>query len=407
MMKNWRSEDRKHDPPFYSIVLIKMRIKQPQLPVPDQDALEASATLMSSVVQYIQQHDNWISFAQYMEQVLYTPSLGYYSGGATKLGQSGDFTTAPLITSLFGRTLATVIAAIMQQTTQVIYEFGAGSGKLAKDILDELKRTNQLPDTYYIIELSGQLRAQQQQLLVAYPMVKWLDQLPDEINGCVIGNEVLDAMPVQLVVKTAQGWMERGVSVEDNRFMWMDRSIDQTLVNAIPDAELLPVGYVTELHRAAEQFMQTISSLCAKGKGSAAIWIDYGFPAHEYYLHDRHMGTLMCHYRHFAHDDPFYLPGLQDITAHVNFSLMAYTAFRQQLDVLWYGNQASFLLGAGIGEQLLAIGPDNHQTYLPESRAVQKLISPAEMGELFKVLVIGHQVTLSNAIMHYDRTDRL
>lgn len=386
----------------------KMRMMQPQLPEPSPDAKQSSDALKQFIIQEIQQQPHhWISFARYMELVLYTPVLGYYSGGATKLGQSGDFTTAPEITSLFGATLARVVADVMQQTSPVIYEFGAGTGKLAKDILDALRAEDRLPETYYIMELSGQLRARQQALLADYPIVKWLDALPDQINGCVIGNEVLDAMPVQMVVKTEQGWQERGVSVAADQFVLSDKATDQALLAAIPDADTLPVGYVTELHDAEQQFMTTIAKLCAKGSGSAALWIDYGFPAREYYLQDRHMGTLMCHYRHFAHDDPFYLPGLQDITAHVNFTLMAYTAFHAGLEVIWYGNQASFLIGAGIGDVLLALNPEQSKTYLPESRAVQKLISPAEMGELFKILMVGQGVTLSSDLMRYDRTDRL
>lgn len=378
----------------------------PELPIPSADAMAASEALKQHIIQEIQHHQ-WISFARYMALVLYTPVLGYYSGGATKLGQSGDFTTAPEITSLFGTTLARIVVNVMQQTSPLIYEFGAGTGKLAKDILDALKDKNQLPDTYYIIELSGQLKAQQQRLLADYPMVKWLDQLPDKIEGCVIGNEVLDAMPVQLVVKTEQGWMERGVVFKNNQFMFEDRPLASPSVEAIPDADNLPLGYVTELHQEEQQFIQTIAQLCLAGKGGAALWIDYGFPAHEYYVADRHMGTLMCHYRHFAHADPFYLPGLQDVTAHVNFTLMAHTAFEQGLDILWYGNQASFLLGAGISDELLELGPENSKVYLPASRAVQKLLSPAEMGELFKVLVMGHQVKLPASVMHYDRTHHL
>lgn len=385
-----------------------MRMMQPQLPEPSPDAIQSSNALTQRIVQEIQQQSHhWISFARYMELVLYTPVFGYYSGGTTKLGQSGDFTTAPEITSLFGATLARVVADVMQQTTSVIYEFGAGTGKLAKDMLDALHITNQLPNHYYIVELSAELRDRQQAMLADYPMVTWLDALPDQINGCVVGNEVLDAMPVQVVIKTEQGWKERGVTLNEGQFVWADREMDQSLIASIPDEATLPIGYITELHYAEQQFMQTVSQLCKKGTGSAAIWIDYGFPAREYYLADRHMGTLMCHYRHFAHDDPFYLPGLQDITAHVNFTLMAYTAFETGLDVIWYGNQASFLMGAGITELLLTLDPEQSKVYLPESRAVQKLVSPAEMGELFKVLVVGHGVTLPAKVMHFDRTERL
>lgn len=380
---------------------------RPQLPVPSADALQASEALKQHIMQEIHHHHGWISFAHYMDLVLYTPTLGYYSGGSTKLGQSGDFTTAPEISSLFGTTLAQIAAHVMQQTVPVMTEFGAGTGKLAFDLLTELKQLGQLPQTYYIVEVSGQLRAQQQKMLQDFPMVVWLDQLPSALSGCVIGNEVLDAMPARLVIKTEHGWAERGVGVKDGQLFYHNHAMHQHDVAQIPDADSLPIGYETEIHERAAQFMQTIGDLIQQGLGAAALWIDYGFPAHEYYCEDRSMGTLMCHYRHYAHSDPFYLPGLQDITAHVDFTHMASMAVSAGADVLWYATQAAFLFGSGIGDILLRTSPEDALSYLPQARAVQKLTSPAEMGELFKVLMIGKHVVLPESIMHFDRSHRL
>ncbi len=381
---------------------------QLQLPEPAAEALAASDTLRQHIANDIRVHDGWISFARYMELVLYTPQWGYYSGGAAKLGAEGDFTTAPEITPLFGATLAHFAADLMAQTDFAMLEFGAGTGKLAFDILTELAAAGCLPKTYAILELSGQLRAQQQETLRTFPQVVWLDRLPQAFTGVIIGNEVLDAMPVNLVVRTHTGWMERGVVLNDaGQFMFGDRACEPALVAQIPLAENVPVGYITEVHPVAAGFMQSVAHMINQGSGAAAIFVDYGFPAHEYYFDERNTGTLMCHYRHHAHTDPFYLPGLQDITAHVDFTAMAMAAANAGLDVLGYTSQAGFLLGAGIGKLLLRTSPDDAKTYLPQSRAVQKLTSPAEMGELFKVLSVGKAVAWPEHQLPYDRTHRL
>jgi SAM-dependent MidA family methyltransferase len=381
---------------------------QLQLPEPAAEAQSASDRLYAHISDEIRAHDGWISFARYMELVLYTPQWGYYSGGAAKLGPDGDFTTAPEISPLFGATLAHLATDLMAQTDFCLLEFGAGTGKLAYDILTELDNAGRLPKTYAIIELSAQLRAQQQAKLASFPQVVWLDHLPESFTGVIIGNEVLDAMPVNLVVRTATGWDERGVALDgEGRFVYADRACDDHLVAQIPDADSIAVGYLTEVHPVASGFMQSVAEMIDRGNGAAAIFIDYGFPAHEYYFDERNTGTLMCHYRHHAHTDPFYLPGLQDITAHVDFTAMALVAAQAGLDVLGYTSQAGFLLGAGIGELLLRTSPEDAKNYLPQSRAVQKLISPAEMGELFKVLAVGKNVQWPDHQLSHDRTHRL
>jgi SAM-dependent MidA family methyltransferase len=381
---------------------------QLQLPEPAAEALAASETLRHHITNDIRMHDGWISFARYMELVLYTPQWGYYSGGAAKLGAEGDFTTAPEITPLFGATLAHLAADLMAQTDVTMLEFGAGTGKLAFDILTELAAIDRLPATYAIIELSGQLRERQKAALKDFPQVVWLDALPDAFTGVIVGNEVLDAMPVNLVLKSETGWLERGVGLnEAGQFVFVDRPGDAGLVAQIPDADVMPVGYLTEVHPVAAGFMQSVAHMIGRGKGAAALFVDYGFPAHEYYFDERNTGTVMCHYRHHAHTDPFYLPGLQDITAHVDFTAMALAAANAGLDVLGYTSQAGFLLGAGLGELLLRTAPEDAKAYLPQSRAVQKLVSPAEMGELFKVLAVGKDVIWPERQLQHDRTHRL
>ncbi len=381
------------------------------LPVPSSDALAASHALSHLIAAEIARNDGAISFARYMELALYAPDLGYYSGGSAKLGKDGDFTTAPELTPLFGAAVAQAAAAIIAQSAPQILEFGAGTGKLAFDILTEMAVAGVAIERYFIVELSGELRARQQDKLRDFPNVQWLDEFPDAFDGVVVGNEVLDAMPVHLVTKHPQGWQELQVTVRDGRFDYLETpagaALQAQIVLQIQQHDSLPVGYVTEVHGVACGFMATLARMLRNGRANAAFLFDYGFPAHEYYLGQRATGTLMCHYRHHAHPDPFYYPGLQDITAHVDFTAMALAAQESGAEVLAYLNQAGFLIGAGAGELLLRTDPSDALRYLPQAKALQKLLSPAEMGELFKVLVIGKNVVLPDAIAAQDRSHRL
>jgi SAM-dependent MidA family methyltransferase len=353
------------------------------LPLPSSDALAASQALQRVIAAEIADQGGAIPFSRFMELALYAPDLGYYSGGAAKLGRDGDFTTSPEISPLFGATLARAAAAIMAQSGPNIIEFGAGTGKLAHDVLTTLGELGVRIDSYTIIELSGELRARQQEALRDFPQVRWTHDFPDAFHGVVLANEVLDAMPDE-----------------------PDAALLDQIARQIPDAGTLQDGYLTEVHPIGCGFMRSLAQMFKGGKG-AAILIDYGFPAHEYYFDERTSGTLMCHYRHHAHPDPFYLPGLQDITAHVDFTAMALAAHGAGLAVLGYMNQAAFLLAAGIGELLLRTDPEDALRYLPQSKAVQKLVSPAEMGELFKVLIVGSGVDVDPAIERADRSHKL
>jgi SAM-dependent MidA family methyltransferase len=380
------------------------------LPAPNSDALAASQALQQVIAAEIADQGGAIPFSRFMELALYAPRLGYYSGGAAKLGQDGDFTTAPEISPLYGATLARAAAAIMAQSGPNIIEFGAGTGKLARDVLRALAEMNVTVDSYTIVELSGELQARQQEALKAFPQVRWLSGFPDAFRGVVLGNEVLDAMPVELVVKEGGQWQRQMVGIKEGAFALVPAAADAGLLDQlqrqIPDAATLQDGYLTEIHPVACGFMRSLATMFEGGRG-AAILVDYGFPAHEYYFDERTGGTLMCHYRHHAHPDPFYLPGLQDITAHVDFTAMALAAQDAGLEVLGYMSQASFLLAAGIGELLMRTDPEDALRYLPQSKAVQKLVSPAEMGELFKVLVVGKDVEIDPAIVRADRSHRL
>jgi SAM-dependent MidA family methyltransferase len=380
------------------------------LPAPTPDALAASHALLRLIADEITQAGGAISFARYMELALYTPGLGYYSGGSAKLGAAGDFTTAPELSGLFGATVARVAGAIIAQSAPSILEFGAGTGKLAHDVLSSLAADGIAIDNYFIVELSGELRERQQQALRDFPQVRWLDALPAAFTGVVLANEVLDAIPVELVKKSADGWRQVTVTIEDGRLAWgtqpADAALAAQIVRQIPDADSLDIGYLTEVHPIANGFMEALARMFKGGKG-AALLFDYGFPAHEYYVDDRTGGTVMCHYRHHAHTDPFYVPGLQDITAHIDFTAMAVAAQDGGLDVLAYMTQAGFLIGGGIGELLMRTDPQDAARYLPQANAVQKLVSPAEMGELFKVLVVGKGVVLPPALAAADRSHRL
>jgi SAM-dependent MidA family methyltransferase len=389
------------------------------LPIPSDDALAASQSLVALIHEEIAQHNGCISFARYMELALYAPRYGYYSGGAAKLGPEGDFTTSPEMTPLFGATMAQFAASLFPKTSSNVMEFGAGSGKLAFDFLTECQLSNISVERYFIVELSGELRARQEDKLKQFQQVRWLDQMPTAFSGVVIGNEVLDAMPIELIIKTHSGWQLLGVSShihEANQYSLVEMPSNEEyasqLALQIPDSDMLPIGYMTEVHPMSIAFMRSVSHMLKNGfaenqQAGVAIWLDYGFPAHEYYHAQRDKGTLMCHYRHHSHPDPFYLPGLQDITAHVDFTTMAKTCLDSDVDLLTYCSQAGFLLEAGITNALSRIHVEDSQSYLPAANAVQKLVSPAEMGELFKVIVVGCGIELPDSYRKYDRSHRL
>lgn len=379
------------------------------LPPPSPHALVISNQLCQLIADEIQAY-GWISFARYMELSLYAPGLGYYSAGAKKIGSAGDFVTAPEISPLFGRSLAHQIAQVLKIAGSDVLEVGAGSGRLACDLLAELARLDCVPVHYYILEVSADLRERQQQL-IAQEMpawasrVEWLTSLPVDFNGCIVGNEVLDAMPVHVLHWRDDAIAERGVAWENQQFVWRDHDLEQGRLRDLAAEIRVPHGYISEINLAALGFISSLSQCLTAG---AIIMIDYGFGESEYYHAQRAQGTLMCHYRQHAHDDPFYLPGLQDITAHVDFTAVAVAGIDAGLVLAGYTSQAQFLINCGITDLLALTSPDDTAAYLPQVAAAQKLMSPAEMGELFKVMAWtrGVDVPLLGFI-HGDQRRRL
>ena len=297
----------------------------PLLPEPSADAKAHSQRMQKHLCADIAAQDGWIAFARFMELTLYAPGLGYYAAGAAKFGPAGDFTTAPERSTLFGRCVARQVAQVLRETGGDVLEAGAGSGKLAGDLLLELEALGTLPEHYFILELSGDLKARQHATLASHAphllsKVQWLEQLPQSLSGVVLGNEVLDAMPVHLLVRQNGAWLERGVSANQAGFAWQDRPIVNNALLQAAQALDVPDNYLTEINLAAPAF---IASLAERLQRGLLLMIDYGFPHAEYYHPQRDQGTLMCHYRHFAHGEPFFWPGLQDITAHVDFSAIA------------------------------------------------------------------------------------
>jgi SAM-dependent MidA family methyltransferase len=375
------------------------------LPAPGADALAQSEALTDLLRERIAAAGGWLPFDRYMDLALYAPGLGYYSGGAMKFGRraedGSDFVTAPELSPLFATTLARPVAQALQQTgTRQLMEFGAGTGKLAAGLLSALADLDVSFDSYAIVDLSGELRERQRETVekqapALAAKVKWLDALPDRFEGVVIGNEVLDAMPVRLVVRKLGAWHERGVVVLNDRLAFDDRPITpdaqvELIDAAIDDANDEPfTEYVTETHEAALAFTKTVCTMLTRG---AAFFIDYGFPRREFYHAQRATGTLMCHYRHRAHADPCLDPGLQDITAHGEFTGIAEAGVETGADLLGFTSQARFLMNAGITDVLADLDPADAKRFLPAANAVQKLLSEAEMGELFKVIAFSRGI---------------
>ncbi len=364
------------------------------LPLPDADARAHSARVVARIRAEVADAGGWIPFARYMDLALYAPGLGYYAAGATKLGAAGDFVTAPEMTPLFAAALATQVAAILEAAQRrEIVELGGGSGRLAADLLNALADRAALPSRYAILEPSPDLRLRQRATIARdaaahLARVDWLDALPEAIDGAAIANEVLDALPARVVARRNGEWYERGVEWDAERaaFCWGDRRSGTRIEELAAPRFPANGDYTSEIGPAAEALVE---DLCTRLLRGAALFIDYGFPAAEYYHPQRDQGTLMCHYRHRAHGDPFLWPGLTDITAHVDFTAIAQAGGRAGLEVAGYTAQAPFLLGCGILDALAAVGAPDSVAYVRAAAPVQKLLSPAEMGELFKVIAFA------------------
>ena len=372
------------------------------------EADSLTTAMLERVHKAILAADGWLPFDQFMALALYEPGLGYYANQQPKFGtmpQSGsDFVTAPELSPLFGATLAQQVAEALKATgTDEVWEFGAGSGALASQLLSEFKRLGCEIKRYNIMDLSSTLKARQQAKLAEFgEQVQWLNQWPDTLQGVVVGNEVLDAMPVKLLHRIKGEWHERGVVLahpeNPDGLAWQDRP------SALrPPVE--PLGehdYLTEIQPQGEAFVASLAErLLASEKGGAAFFLDYGFPASEFFHPERHMGTVMCHQAHKADPDPLVSVGMKDITAHVNFTGIALAGQDAGLQVLGYTSQGRFLLNLGLAERMAQSG-------LAERAQAMKLISEHEMGELFKVMGFAtHDHWQAQGFAAGDRSHRL
>ena len=367
------------------------------LPTPSQDAQKHSQQLQGLIQQAIKKAGGWIDFSQFMQLALYAPQLGYYSAGNQKFGTGGDFVTAPEISELFGQTLAQQVAQILALSGGSVMELGAGTGRLAVHLLHALEHLDRLPDQYCILDVSDHLRQVQLEYLQdrlspeLLRRVVWLNQLPVTFTGVVLGNEVLDAIPVHIVHTKIQGLCERGIVLAEHGLTWSDKPWDdepasgEQLLDEITKLSL-PKGYISEFCPAANGLIASLALMLEHG---VILMIDYGFSASEYYHPQRNLGTLMCHYQHYAHTEPLLNIGLQDITAHVNFSSIAYAGVDNGLHLSGFCSQAQFLMNCGILELMAQVSPSDMARYAPLAAAAQKLLSPAEMGDLFKVIAFS------------------
>lgn len=368
-----------------------------ELPPPSAEALVHSERLQALIREEIATTGGHIGFDRFMELALYAPGLGYYSAGSGKFGETGDFVTAPELSPLFSHCLARQCAEVLKGIGGGdILEFGAGSGVMAADILAELARLEALPGQYFILELSADLRQRQQQTIEQKvpklaARVVWLDALPEPgFRGVVLANEVLDAMPVHRFVIDNGDPRELCVVWDGEQFALQSGPADAALYTRLKQLQqdyVLADGYSSELNLHAEEWVRSLADFLAQG---VALLIDYGFPQREFYHPQRSGGTLMCHYRHRVHDDALRLIGLQDITAHVDFTAVGEAALAAGLDVRGYTSQANFLIANGLTELLAGAGGDSRQQ-LTLSAQVKRLTMPGEMGELFKVMALSRE----------------
>jgi SAM-dependent MidA family methyltransferase len=374
------------------------------LPPLNADERAHSGRVADHIRSFMRERGGVIGFDAWMRLALYAPGLGYYSAGATKFGSSGDFVTAPEISSLFSRCLGRQCADVLRDTGGDVLELGAGSGRMAADVLTELAALDCLPEHYFILEVSADLAERQRTRLAKLPRelssrVQWLDRWPERVmRGVVLANEVLDAMPVErFVLRGRSGGIDvraLGVGISGDGFEWLETSPSAELMHAVADiVEALPAplpdGYVSEVCLSFQPWMASLASQLEEG---VALLIDYGLPRAHLYHPDRSAGTLRCHFRHRAHNDPFINVGLQDITAWVDFTRVAEAADSAGLEVLGFATQAAFLIGAGMESLLtteMALAGEDAVARARLAGEARRLMLPGEMGEIFKVIALG------------------
>ena len=370
-------------------------------PRPDKFAESISRRLIDLIAAEINRNDGYISFAEFMKMALYHPGLGYYSAGARKFGEDGDFITAPELSPLFSYCLARQCEELIREfKATIILELGAGSGIMARDILKELQRRDSLPDAYYILEPSADLRDRQRRLLLdtlpdLAALVTWLDKLPDQsFRGIILANEVFDAMPIHRIKNINGVFHELQVSVDKKLFNSMIRPPEGDLTEKIinifsAQPNDLPEGYVTEINMSLTPMMTSLSSILDEG---LIILIDYGYPRREYYHPQRIDGTLQCYYRHRVHTDPFIFVGLQDITSSVDFTAIAESATFIELQLSGFTTQANFLIGNGLHTIIEEYGSSDDKLRTQYSHQAKQLLLPGKMGEQIKVMALSKKV---------------
>ena len=389
------------------------------LPVPDREALAVSQELSTRIAAEIARHGGWLSFARYMEMALYEPGLGYYSNPGQVFGAAGDFVTAPELTPLFGATLARQVSPwlkdpVLAGSGQVVLEVGGGSGMLAAQLLNALDNVGHHEVRYLILELSAERREHQRQTLKSLApglmdRVGWLETFPESFAGVVVANELLDAMPVQLFEWQADAeaeLQEMGVTWVDGQFAWAPHPVDAVLTETVaalrnrlgPEGAQWHSPYRSEICPAQQAWMRTLADCMTAG---VVMLLDYGFAAPEYYHPQRDQGTLMCHYRHRSHADPFLWPGLSDITAHVDFTALARAATAEGFSLVGYTSMAAFLLNAGLLDELADLPREPESFWFAQAQAVQQLISEAEMGELFKVIAFEKNLREAASVLGF------
>ena len=389
------------------------------LPVPDREALAVSQELSTRIAAEIARHGGWLSFARYMEMALYEPGLGYYSNPGQVFGAAGDFVTAPELTPLFGATLARQVSPWLKDPAlagsgQVVLEVGGGSGMLAAQLLNALDNVGNHEVRYLILELSAERREHQRQTLKSLApglmdRVGWLETFPESFAGVVVANELLDAMPVQLFEWQADAEValqEMGVTWVDGQFAWAPRPADSVLTETVtalrnrlgPEGAQWHSPYRSEVCPAQQAWMRTLADCMTAG---VVMLLDYGFAEPEYYHPQRDQGTLMCHYRHRSHADPFLWPGLSDITAHVDFTALARAATAEGFSLVGYTSMAAFLLNAGLLDELADLPREPESFWFAQAQAVQQLISEAEMGELFKVIAFEKNLREAASVLGF------
>ncbi len=369
----------------------------PALPVPEQDALLQSKRLVARIKDLIKEQGGMIGFEQYMSTVLYEPGLGYYSAGSLKFGAAGDFVTAPEISSLFSQCLAHQCGQVLDELgLGSILELGAGTGVMARDLLLELEKIDLLPESYFILEVSADLKQRQQELLnqsIPHLMerVIWLDSLPEkQFSGLILANEILDALAVRRFKKTSGSFKEIKIGLNIDEFIWIEDDADTELKNELAQLEnklpeLFPENYISEINMDLAKWISGLEKVLQRG---VMLFIDYGYSTPDYYHPDRTDGSLLCHYRHRVHSDPFFYPGLQDITASVNFTAVAECADAIDLHVSGYTNQAYFLFGCGLENLLADMTTLGIKSQTETAQQVRKLTMPEEMGERFKIIAL-------------------